>query len=459
MWNDEVAQVGIASGSLSSAIQISLNGTEPTPALTQIICTLWYHIAPYGEKWLLLPCMLSVVLGIFVIGLIGEQIKDKKTGVLAVVFCTSASGVWTYQAFNFRAYPFVMLFATLTLYCYIKRNLYRKEKKWHILYSLFLLCMGMTHTFGMFICAAFFLADLRLFIKKQIGWKIVFDYFIPGFICTTWEVHQLFIGLIAWINAFDGWWSQKPNVTTIIALLHTLSGDNNILYFMLCLGILNGVFGAAYKKNNLFNWRFFYQSFLAWTIVIVIGIMTFYGVVIKPNDPMFNTRYFMILIPNAMILTAMVVSDIYDSFFDQLIILNQYRIITIICIATMLFSNCVSIISQRNTTQPYREAGDWLYRDINYIYNEDSLVIEYYGYIFLDGWNEYYLTKQGKRDAINIIDENSITEEILLNYNRIYVETCAGAPVHSNLQMILDKYYNLIIDDTNVKIRVYNKAQ
>ena len=61
-WYDELYEVAFTKGSLKDALMHCLNMSCDNPPLAVMLETLWYSIAPYGEKWLLLISIISVCL-------------------------------------------------------------------------------------------------------------------------------------------------------------------------------------------------------------------------------------------------------------------------------------------------------------------------------------------------------------------------------------------------------------
>ncbi len=450
-WYDELAQVGITKGTIGEAIALSLSATEPVPPLTEILLTIWYHIAPYGERWLLLLSIVSVTAAIYVIGLTGEKLEGKTTGIFAVIFCASNSAVWTMQALEYRAYPLVMLFSSLTLYFYVERNASGQAVCWRVLYSIALLCLGTTHYFGMLLCGMFFLADVYLYVKKRIKWQTVFNYLVPGLVCSI-----LVINLFRFVGAYDGSWAPKPTLTNVIALLHTLSGGTEAMYLLLILGLCTGVAASFFQRDSGSEWLLFYREFFSWTIIGVISLLVFYGTAINPKSAMFNARYFLVMLPEIMLLMANITEQIIERCLSIRMLNTGAITVMCMCIGIILYSGCVSTVSEVTSSQPYREASEYIYKQINDIFSDNTLIITNSGNLTTAGWQEYYISKQGKRDPLNVSGW-SISGDEMKQYKKLYFQYGGAATMGNELKSNLNKYFSLVEDNTKVKVRVYER--
>ena len=117
-------------------------------------------------------------------------------------------------------------------------------------------------------------------------------------------------------------------------------------------------------------------------------------------------------------------------------------------------SNVVS--TAQTVRQPYREAANWIYSHVNDIYSETTIVLSVGFEEDMIGWNEYYMTKQGRRDPINITYGFYFPEEEILQYDKLFVQTIMY-DLDPNTQNFIDDNYNLIEQSMDYKIRVYQK--
>ena len=421
LWYDEYLGISYTKGSLWEAIRYCLLIREYHPPLFEILANIWYHITPDGVDWLLLVCIVPCCISAFLTGLIGEEIKDKYTGAIAAALLAASTTVWIGQAYEYRPYAVFMMSFTLTLYCHVKRSKEPEKRKWHILYSLALLCLGMSDYYGMVACAEFFCADIYLAVKKKLPVKAGQDYIFPGIICFAWAVE---IVVIASKQETLGSW-MMPGYDHIINLYKVLSGNHRILFYLFMGGLALGLIKILWNKKNEFGWSEYYPAVISWMILFTtIGPI----VIAKALGLSFTfwlNRYFLFLIPGVSILSANAVTFLIDSIFNDQ---NKKMLETIACIAcvVVLFYNCLTTMSVTKASsmlgyyEPYRESADWIYTQINYIFNDDTIILSPEHDGINVPWQECYVTRFGERDPLNVKCAASVSDEELQNYQVVY---------------------------------------
>lgn len=130
------------------------------------------------------------------------------------------------------------------------------------------------------------------------------------------------------------------------------------------------------------------------------------------------------------------------------------RMVLCIFFTLLLSINCFVAVSTSSSPEPYREAADWLYTQSNYIFNEDTLIISTSVPFVVDGWNDYYISRQGRRNSLNVVSQYSLQEENIEPYNRVYLQYNHWG-VNSWLQSYLNDNFKLESDKTDIKVRTY----
>lgn len=465
---DEMYQIYSASGTLKDAVENCLFVRNCFPPLYEIVGWAWYHIVPYGERWLLLVSIMSTLLAIILIALGAQKIYGKACGILAAILMSTSSIVWSNTAYEFRAYPFLLLFSTLVLYCYVQRNKEQKFLKWKIFYSVALAGLAMTHYFGMLLCGIYFLADLYLLVKRQIKWGMGLVYVFPGVLSLGWLGAVYYTTLSHKRPEEIVAWYPIPDFYKIADLFHWLTDYQELLYWILFLSIAFAIVTSLKNKTELYSWKIFYNKLFVVAIISIIFGIFLYGNIINRKSTLWNPRYFIIMLPFTFTLSAEFLSNIGKWFEIQLqkqIILNR-----LLCVffGVMFFINCLSTISTQLSYEPYREAADWLYSQTD-IFNKETVIIAQDG-AFIDGsdinidrsWNEYYITRQGRRNSLNIIESIHLTEQDMQKYDKVY---CQYAYWFSSyfflpwLQKYLDENFDLVLDNSEVHVRYYVRKQ
>jgi len=451
-WIDELAQINFTKDTLKDSLLYSLSMADANPPFELLFHTVWYHISPYGEKWLLLPAIFVCCCSVFFVGLIGEKLKSKYCGCIAAILLAFSTTFWSDAAYEYRAYGFFVFFSVLSLYFYIKRNEDLYNKIYGVLFSLLLLFNAMTHYFAMINMAGFFFADLYLLFNGKIQYKkVVSSYFLPGFASVCWLL-AVYIACGGEIpNSASG--TPVPTFLHIYDILQYLAGKIDILYYFMLLGIsLALIYFLSFFKEKKFIWQKFYIVFILLMFVCVITLLYLYGNFVNQNSTMWRARYFLFLIPNAYLLIAWVIDSLIEVGLDNS---NMLQKGVVLFFAILLSVNCIVTMSSAKSSEPYKEAADWIYTQSDYIFNDQTLIITTIGNHATNAWREYYITRQGRRDALNVVLQSHIKNyNDILQYGRIYLQYIHKAPA-SSLQAVLNEYYVLETDNKDVKVRVY----
>ncbi len=449
LWFDELGQISFSDGTIWEAIQHCLTMKDLTPPLFSIIATIWYHIVPYGEQWLLLLPIIFTVLTIYLIGVIGERLKGKYAGTLSAVLMAFSSTVWIYVGYEYRAYSFFLFFSTLTFYFYIRRNengICKTFKKYNWGYTLSMLGLTMSHYFGMLACAIYVLFDIFLFSKRKIYWKRALDYILPCVVSAVW-ILSIYITTLRYRSpeSMASWYSI-PNISHIQTILKYLSGNFDFTYWLFLLGI--GISISVFTKS--FRWVDFYNAFSLSLIFFVISIIWIYGNFINTESTMWQDRYFILLVPHVILLTSNILHNGVSKVSGNCFSIAKKSICVFLGI--LCFFNCFSVVINTKSRDAYREAADWIYSQGNHIFNEETVVLSTSS--FTDAWNEYYIQQQCRRDNLNVKKQSEFDETSAEIYDRIYIEY-NHTEMSSNLQEILKKYYTQEQNNSDVKVSVY----
>lgn len=453
LWIDELMAIDFTNGSIFEAIKFCLDIREYHPPLFDIIATVWYHIAPYGEKWLLLVSIVPCVIATYITGVIGEQIKDKWMGTIAaLLFATSTSG-WVRQAYEYRPYAVLVMFFSLTMYCFVKRSRDTGVVRWRILYSLFLLCMGMTDYFGMVACAEFFAADVYLIAKKKIHWKTVIDYVFPGLICFAWV--GAIINYMVHTDRFYGNWSM-PNLQQVLNTFRLISGELDGLYWILFVGLGIGIVRIWFQngQNDTFSWQYFYLSCCAWIVIFTIVGPIVIAKLLNQPATIWVERFFLFLRPCSCLLMGNAMIFLIEMAKGNLVL---YKTILCVCTSAALAMNCFIVVSKLKSSDTYRESANWIYQQDDIFSDETIILVDEWNFTKV-GYQEYYISRQGQRDALNVDCVPYMTKEKLLQYNKIYLLYCHyGIQWDMSRLNYIDEYYNLEMDNANDRVLVYSR--
>lgn len=457
-WVDELLGLAAARGTLKGVVELCLNMDDATPPLFNFCAALWYRIAPYGQRWLLLVSIVPTVLSVYFAGLIGERVRNRFCGALTAALLAFSNTIWINQAHEFRAYAFLGLFSTLSLYCFIRRNEAPQKWKWHVLLGLSMTAMALSHYFGMLACGCIFLVDAVLFFRKKLSARAMLSYLMAGSVSLSWLVLVYITTLSRRSTASIASWYPIPTLQHILSLLRELAGSETFTQYLFLLGISAGVATFLWQFGE-HDKKFFYYGMSLWMICFPIGLVFVYGNFVNQSSTMWQSRYFLFLPIYIALISALGITDLVEILENAK---NQKKLKSLVggFLLLILVGNCLPFQAGLASNIPLREAGEWLNKQANYIYNKDTVVIgSWYGKmpVVAEAWEDYYVTQQGKRDPVNAcISQDNITPSDLQSYNWIYLQY-SFSPVAPWLQEILSIDFTVIEDHPEVQIAVYQR--
>lgn len=454
LWNDEMFQVAFSNGSISEALNYCLTTREASPPLFDLFATLWYRVAPYGERWLLLPSIVAAALSIYVAGLIGQKMYGQYGGILSSIFCGCIPALWNNGAFEFRTYPFFVLFSFFTFYCYIKRNEQLNYKS-IVLFGLSMAALAMNHYFGMIACACLFCSDVYLLWQKKTDRKVIVSYFIPGAISLGWliavfRVSSKYTGMKAAIS-----WYGVPNIQRLRELLQYLVGEHTITYILLLVGIALVLARFPQKKGTPFDWTSYYLGYaVVNSLALILGLFI-YGNITPSKTTLWANRYFLFLLPYiCVILTGAVYSLVLENEYIQ----KQLKKAICLAVAMGLVLDCLIVIRD-TTSEPWRESADWLYTQSDYVFNRDTVIFNMIGAECTEGWIDYYVTQKGRRDKLHIESAWALTRDavqLLIQQNkRVYIAYPHGSVPAWIETLLAEEGFKLDTKNQTVKVNTY----
>ncbi len=454
-WLDEMFQIGF-SGAGKNLFE-TLMVTETTPPLFRLIANVWYNIMPYGEEWLLLLPTLFCAGLIYIVGLLGEEVGGKYVGYTSAILAAVSTALLNSGAREFRANSLLAFLSSVLILYYIK-NL--KTGKHKVTFTLCMLLLAYTHYFGVFLCGAVFILDIYYFFIKKKTYKDFIPYVIVFALYIPWILRFLSLGQIS----FEAFWQPIPSLKEIYNLLLYLCGDL-ITVILLGLGILSIFVICKAKKDEVYN---------SLPLVLIQFIMVLcvyaYGTFVRPQATLWTERYFLNIIPCVIVVMAyalvvigkFLIKIINKSIENKQIVKTVKKVICVLLPVLFLVLNFQQISADyvKPVKTDYKGAANTIYSHAD-AYKDDSLVVMVcQGYV-VDGWYDYYMTMQGKRDGLNYVSIDNLptpkeADEFFEKYNTIYMcylQDYGSSVVNEQLE----SNYELIDDNTSTCVRVYKR--
>jgi mannosyltransferase len=428
LWFDElyVMMVSNPQNSLHDIMQYMK--MEFHPPFHFILCNVAFKLFGYSD---LVGRVISAIIGSFsivAIYFLGKEIRDKKLGLLLVIF-TLVNPYHLYHSQEVRMYISLFLFCILSFLFFLKAI---KTNKFfhHTLFVIFTTLMIYSHYFGAFIILAYSVYFLIIFIKKDQK-KTAFGLFIS--LLTIALLFAPYLGFV-FSSATREHWMQLPELWYFFVYLYDYVGKEPVSALTYLTGL--GLFIYKWAKN---------KSTDSINLIIILMLIMVYGVsyIVSIYKPLIQLRCTFVGLP-IVILTVVLGIETLNIKFRKFI----YPIFIISAIVNVLFINKYYT---KHTKENFREMTLLMA-------NQDSipLILSHY-----DIFYNYYFEQIGSKNrAIN--PKDSIPEMLLKDKSTFVILNA-----HDNVNlMTLPEDYSELINYINLTYKIdtivyapYRKAE
>lgn len=455
-WYDEVYQLGLVRKelSLSEIFRNYYTLGDYTPPLFALLAAFLVRVFPFVNAYLLIVSEVAVAAGVYLLGVIGEKVKNKLTGVLAVILSGTSYMLIVKAGHEFRAYGLLFFVSVLTLYTFIIR--YQKQKecpmKYHLFYGASLILLVYTHYYGAVVCGAFFFFDAFLFLKKRVKLSAIIPYLMAGFSFAPW----LLLVLLHHESSMTSFWVAPPNWRTVIDVLKFFASNNEYLFMIMIFAlVLSAVRMIVAMRKKTFDYeKNGIETLLLWLILFVMGTMYLYGAVINPGGGIFVHRYFFCIFPCFVLLMAMAL-DAVICWIDSCKKIPYLGVIA--CSFLFLYFGAANynavVVDTNSLFEPYEESAKELSKKGD-ISNEKTVILMADCEYVKEGYR-YYFEKKGKVTKVNLLSQHEDDfENKLLQYDKIYFME-GHEDITKKTKRILKKNYKKIYSRTKHMISAY----
>lgn len=442
-WVDELCEIGW-SVEANNLMERAFAGLAPLPIYYTFL-HFWYLIAPYGEAWLLLPMEIATAVGVFVIGLAARECKGNEAGMFATAFAASSYFVLYQCSYEIRSYAFYFCFASILLFLYLKRLKIenRISNKMIAAQCIVMILFAGMHYHALIHCAALFILDVFLFLKKRLTFRCFLPYILTAI---SYIPSGVYIISTQFIERFNGW-HVTPGIHEVNQLLNELTGNSKLQLSFLIIAISVFVVKiytdwiSSKKKTDLNELIFFLPCYL---IIFVVCFFVFYGNYINPKATLWGHRYFSDLLPSCYVLCGIGAVFLHEFVSGNIEVKREKKIIFLIAVLllTVPFSLDETVQTAQKVREPYRQAADWIYQQSNKIFLDSTAVLVTGEEGTPSGWDEYYIQRQGRRDPIHVFHCNKIGEKVM-GYDIIYLVQLHGS-ANGSVKEILNEYYTQV---------------
>ena len=460
-WFDELFEIGW-SVEAPNLLQRAFSGAAPLPIYGTIF-DLWYKIAPYGEKWLLLISEIGTAVGIFFVGMSGRELKDERAGAIAATCAAVSKNILTQCSYEIRSYGLYFMGASVVLYLYLKsyREPDKKRAKDIAAMSLAMVFFIGMHYHAVVSCIMFFVLDVVAYFRFRVKNRSIVPYLCAA---ASYIPNAVYIFKTRFIQTFTAdTWQPVPGIDQIYQLFTYLAGEAAIVLAGVLIGIVAAfsvaVDKGAHEKSDITKYKILVPVSL---IGLVVTFFIVYGNFINPKATLWFNRYFCDLFPAFFVVCGYGLSTVCGILGSRQTGKPAGSLaVGVVACLLVLQASWPGLRSAADWVHdPYRGAADWLYSQWNDIYNDSTLVLsstDLGGPETVTGWSEYYLTRQGRRDAVNCAPEYLVDPGALLQYARVYVVELHEGLHLAEIKETLSSGFQKIGENTALKITVYQK--
>lgn len=457
-WQDELFEIGW-SEEATSILNCLFIDNAPLPIFRSIF-HLWYLIAPYGERWLLLFTEAATAIGVFFVGLCGKEWKNVRVGIFAALFASVSKTVLVQCSYEIRSYGFYFASSALVLYLYLRSWKMPKSKVATIWFTLSMVFFAGMHYHAVIFCIALFVIDVLAFLSLGIKRGSIAPYIIAAMSYIPNVIYVLKTKYMQ--NLITESWQPVAGAREIGALISYLAGESKLVVSLFLLGtaIIVALLLERHKTRAWWDGSEAVQIIIPLFIpCFVITFFVVYGNFINRRTTLWSARYFCDLIPCVLIICGFALEHICK-FFENCSSRKIFSAAVICLFSCMLIlppSLMEAIKYGSSTRQPFREAADWIYSQSNDIYNNETLVLTSIVDAPTKGWDHYYLTRQGRRDSVHVLSAEAASTETLRNYQKIYLVTLHIKTIREELANFLASEYQCVGSKPEYKITIYQR--
>ena len=443
LWFDEMWEIDFIKSSLGH----SISADPASPPFSHILFWAWYHLVPYGEKWLLLLAEVMSALAVFTIGMTGKRFFGYYQGLLAALFSGVSFVVTSQCGHEIRQYAALFLFSALTIYYFLKHllELPKNSLSTNILYPICIALVSYSHYFGLFMMVPIFLYDAFISFKKKVGIKqLLTPYVISALLYMPWVVFFL-----KTMFHYTLRWPGVPNLKSIWWLVLYLCDAKAFILFGFAVGCVSAIYALCQRSRQSTETEE-HSPALVFTVVFLIAAIYINATTIAFKSTFWVHRYFVCLLPCVYLLFGNGAKILLYN-----VVQDHRSLVTVIVVIFLLPPMLLRNAKRNVSNEDYRGAANFIYNNINYIYNSDTAIVSVWGDGVLNGWQEYYMTQQRRRDLLKVFTPIGQVEK-LLKFKRVYVQYL-HSPFPDQFNAILDMHYTLVIDCRDICVRVYER--
>ena len=297
VWLDEICSILEANPDIKwSDLEATIMLSDPHPPLYFALLKILFQLFGYTTLVARFFSAIVGVAGVYALYLLGKEINNKNTGLLAA-FLLAINSFHIYYSQEVRMYALLVLLTVLSYYrlvVYLKENTYKNA----ILYGLFTGLMLLTQFFGLFVLVSQVIILLFVFIKKEKTHKLLFfkQLLASGLVIIISFLPALNIFIETTKKKYTA--IQPTTIDTVFLIFKDFVQQSYILLFLYS-GLIVVCIYYVFKEKMKLN----YLLLFSWIIItLALPILRSYLV-----TPMIVSRYFITILPAFIILISIAI--------------------------------------------------------------------------------------------------------------------------------------------------------
>lgn len=433
---DEVSQIGFIAkkNSWGRIVDYYLTSEVTNLPLWPLIAALWYRIVPYGEGWMRLHTVILTTIFIILSIKFAKEYKDEKTGVIMAVLMCISSLVMQKCGLTFRVHAFWMCFTSLTLWRYVKRlkSMGNETMRDVIILGLSMAGLAYSHYFGCLTIVYLFLVDAVFFLRKRIKGIFFVSYLIAGGCLLPWFI----LMLTRRTMDLADFWPKTPTFESIPKALMYIVSNDEIVFILLLLSMIAAallMLDSILNEGRDFDNRFARFAFAFMPLLFIVADYI-YSAHINTRSGIFVSRYFLSVLPAALLSVAVLADEILDRISEKLGV-SAFMIygIFIIFMVTYVGSPNYYYDVKDEVSAPfdntYGNIRDRVFDDVRSDSVKNVIAINA-NRANADGFEEYYLERGGEWPDVHVIsNDDSDMAERIMSADTVYIyQVMNGTP-------------------------------
>ncbi len=268
-------------------------------------------------------------------------------------------------------------------------------------------------------------------VRKKTSWKTLLCYPVGLIMYLPW----LIVSFISKQNELNNFWIGIPQWKDMPWTVLFFLGGRRLLWY-LCLGTgalicLKMFYNLVFKKGkeDLIS---VLGCMAVLSIAWVIGIVYIYSRYINPDGSLFEDRYFTVIAPQIILITAWGIDDLIAAADKILLRMNGRealkKTVSVVVRGFVLAVLCgywiicykQAYISIHKPREEFRQVSDYLIGEGD-VWNKNTALIASNGACVLDGFIDYYFEKRGYEKPGNIIN-GTVNSEYESRFYKNYIE-------------------------------------